>query len=88
MREGGTKGVAWGRQRVRERGRVRGELCRSTLILCVQVGDELLEINGNSTEGMRRSDAVSVIKHGGDVVKLIIRRIPHEAFIAREFIRT
>ena len=54
------------------------------MTVCVQVGDELLEINGNSTEGMLHSDAITIIKHGGDVVKLIIRRMPEEAFIGSE----
>ena len=39
------------------------------------MGDELLEVNGNSTEGMLHSDAITIIKHGGDVVKLIVRRV-------------
>ena len=41
-----------------------------------QVGDELLEINGNSTEGMLHADAITIIKHGGEKVSLIIRRLP------------
>ena len=40
------------------------------------MADELLEINGNSTEGMLHSDAITIIKHGGDIVQLIIRRLP------------
>lgn len=51
-----------------------------------QVGDELLEINGNSTEGMLHSDAITIIKHGGDVVKLIIRRVPEETFVGSEWL--
>ena len=43
--------------------------------LSCQVGDELLEVNGNSTEGMLHSDAITIIKHGGDIVKLIVRRV-------------
>lgn len=38
------------------------------------MGDELLEINGNSTEGMSHGDAITIIKHGGNRVQLIIRR--------------
>ena len=45
----------------------------------LQVGDELLEINGNSTEGMLHSDAITIIKHGGTMVKLIVRRLPDES---------
>ena len=41
----------------------------------LQVGDELLYINGVSTVGMSRSDAITLIKQGGDVVKLIIPRV-------------
>lgn len=50
----------------------------------MQVGDELLEINGNSTEGMLHSDAITIIKHGGDAVKLIIRRLAEEMFMGCE----
>ena len=42
----------------------------------LMVGDELLEINGNSTEGMLHSDAITIIKHGGEKVRLIVRRLP------------
>ena len=41
----------------------------------LQVGDELLEIDGNSTEGMGHADA-NTIKHEGDIVKLTMRRLP------------
>lgn len=47
---------------------------------CEKAGDELLEINGNSTEGLLHSDAITIIKHGGPVAKLIIRRGPDDAF--------
>eukprot|EP00731_Ephydatia_muelleri_P003272 Em0001g3272a len=40
------------------------------------VEDELLEINGNSTEGMGHADAFTIIKHKGDIVKLTVRRLP------------
>ena len=42
----------------------------------LQVGDELLGINGNSTEGMGHADAITIIKHGGDIAKLTVRRLP------------
>eukprot|EP00731_Ephydatia_muelleri_P003265 Em0001g3265a len=42
----------------------------------LRVGDELLEINGNCTEGMGHADAITIIKHGGDIVKLTVRRLP------------
>ena len=54
--------------------------------VCPQIGDELLEINGHSTEGMLHSDAITIVKYGGDVVKLIIRRIPEEAFVGCELL--
>ena len=44
--------------------------------VALQVGDEVLEINGNSTEGMGHADAITIIKHGGDIVKLTVRRLP------------
>ena len=46
----------------------------------VQAGDELLEINGNNTEGLLHSDAITIIKHGGGVAKLIIRRGPDDSY--------
>ncbi|KAL5517708.1 hypothetical protein EMCRGX_G003311 [Ephydatia muelleri] len=46
-----------------------------------QVGDEVLEINGNSTEGMGHADAITIIKNGGDIVKLTVRRLPESLFL-------
>lgn len=34
---------------------------------------------------MLHSDAITIIKHGGDVVKLIVRRIIEQSFIACEY---
>ena len=44
--------------------------------VALKVGDELLEINGNITEGMGHADAITIIKHGGHIVKLTMRRLP------------
>ena len=44
--------------------------------VALKVGGKLLEINGNSTEGMGHADAITIIKHGGDIVKLTVRRLP------------
>jgi len=41
----------------------------------LQVGDELLEINGNLTESMLQSDVVTIIKQGRNVVRLTVRRL-------------
>ena len=45
----------------------------------LQVGDELLEINGNSTGGMLHSDAITILQRGGNVVRLIVSRLPEES---------
>ena len=47
----------------------------SYVALSSQVGDELLEVNGYFTDGMFHMDAITIIKHGGDIVKLIVRRV-------------
>ena len=47
--------------------------CHNTESL--QVGDVLLEISGNPTEGMLHSDAITIVKHGGDWVRLIVKRV-------------
>ena len=42
--------------------------------------DEILEINGHSTENMLHSEAISVIKNGGNSVKLVIRRAIEDGY--------
>lgn len=38
------------------------------------MGDEILEINSQSTQGMSHSDAINLIQSGGTRVQLLIRR--------------
>ena len=40
----------------------------------VQVGDQLVEINGVGTKNMSHADAIELIKNGGSVVRLLLRR--------------
>ena len=44
------------------------------------MGDKLLEINGKSTEGLLHSEAITILKDGGNMVRLIVRRQPEEHF--------
>lgn len=46
--------------------------CRS--VFCSQVGDEILEINGESTKGMKHARAIELIKNGGRRVHLVLKR--------------
>jgi C-terminal processing protease CtpA/Prc len=43
-------------------------------LMDVQVGDQLIEINGISTKNMAHADAIELIKNGGLVVRLLLRR--------------
>uniref|UniRef100_A0A0P5MJT4 Membrane-associated guanylate kinase, WW and PDZ domain-containing protein n=1 Tax=Daphnia magna TaxID=35525 RepID=A0A0P5MJT4_9CRUS len=40
----------------------------------LRVGDQLIEINGISTKNMTHADAIELIKNGGMVVRLLLRR--------------
>uniref|UniRef100_A0A8C2JVM6 Membrane-associated guanylate kinase, WW and PDZ domain-containing protein 1 n=1 Tax=Cyprinus carpio TaxID=7962 RepID=A0A8C2JVM6_CYPCA len=40
----------------------------------MRVGDEILEINGESTKGMKHARAIELIKNGGRKVHLVLRR--------------
>nr|XP_054752270.1 membrane-associated guanylate kinase, WW and PDZ domain-containing protein 2-like isoform X1 [Lytechinus pictus] len=42
--------------------------------ILMRVGDELIEINGQSTEGMLHSEAINAIRNGGDSITLVLRR--------------
>jgi C-terminal processing protease CtpA/Prc len=44
----------------------------------LRVGDEILEINGEDTADMRHTEAISLIKRGGDYVRLKVIRPPPE----------
>ena len=43
-------------------------------IILLQVGDELLEINGYSTEGMLHTDVVAISKQRGNKIALTVKR--------------
>jgi len=49
----------------------------------LQVGDQLIEINGQSTKNMTHGDAIELIKTGGQTVRLLVRRAktPNPAFL-------
>lgn len=40
----------------------------------MQVGDQILEINGYKTDSMTHSDAIDIIQNGGQTVRLLVRR--------------
>ena len=40
----------------------------------LQVGDEILEINGRSTDNIPHAEAIALIKSGGNRVHLLIHR--------------
>lgn len=42
--------------------------------LCVQVGDQIIEINGDSTRDMTHARAIELIKAGGRRVRLLLKR--------------
>uniref|UniRef100_A0A671LTV4 Membrane-associated guanylate kinase, WW and PDZ domain-containing protein 1 n=1 Tax=Sinocyclocheilus anshuiensis TaxID=1608454 RepID=A0A671LTV4_9TELE len=52
----------------------------------MRVGDEILEINGESTKGMKHARAIELIKNGGRKVHLVLRRgdgsVPEYAMVA------
>jgi len=46
----------------------------SSHLLLWQIGDEILEINGETTKNMKHSRAIELIKNGGRRVRLFLRR--------------
>ena len=40
----------------------------------LRVGDQIIEINGINTKNMTHSEAIELIKSGGSVVRLLVRR--------------
>ena len=49
----------------------------------LRVGDQLVEINSQSTKNMTHGEAIELIKTGGGTVRLLVRRgkPPHAAFL-------
>lgn len=43
-------------------------------IFVLQVGDQLMEINGRSTKDMTHADAIELIKQCGSSVSLLVKR--------------
>merc|ERR1712117_413216 len=49
----------------------------------LRVGDQLIEINSQSTKNMTHGEAIELIKNGGMTVRLLVRRgkAPNSAFL-------
>lgn len=43
-------------------------------LLCHQVGDQIIEINGINTKNMTHAEAIEIIRNGGPSVRLLVRR--------------
>ena len=50
------------------------------------MGDQLIEINGQTTKNMTHGDAIELIKNGGQTVRLLVRRgkTPNPAFLGKQ----
>ena len=55
-------------------------VCVSVCAHNMQESDEILEINGRSTECMLHSVAICIIKHGDDNLKLVVRRAVKDGY--------
>ena len=51
----------------------------------LRVGDQLIEINSQSTKNMTHGEAIELIKNGGMTVRLLVRRgkAPNSAFLGK-----
>ena len=62
------------------------EMCCMCVCVCahkMQESDEILEINGRSTDCMLHSVAICIIKHGDDSLKLVVRRAVKDGYEGR-----
>jgi C-terminal processing protease CtpA/Prc len=52
----------------------------------LRVGDQIIEINGNNTKNMTHAEAIELIKSGGNVVRLLVRRgkMPSSALMGED----
>jgi len=41
-----------------------------------QVGDQIIEINGHSTQNMTHTEAIELIQNGSSCIHLLIKRVP------------
>ena len=55
----------------------------SPIYLFVKVGDELIEINGESTFNMNHGDAIDAIKRGGNSLNVVVRRSGKQAYMSK-----
>lgn len=49
-------------------------LCACVCVRLLQVGDQIIEINGDSTRDMTHARAIELIKAGGRRVRLLLKR--------------
>ena len=54
----------------------------------LRVGDQLTEINGQSTRNMTHAEAIETIKNGGATVRLLVKRgkVPPPAMLGRKIL--
>lgn len=54
----------------------------------LRVGDQIVEINGVNTKNMTHAEAIELIKSGGNVVRLLVKRgkVPPAAVMSKNFL--